>query len=82
MLVRFTLLKEDSFAHLGCIYLIKNIVLHVIFFLYIFKNVMYSCNGKDEFPAAINTLLYKSINFFINSPFSVPKVFLVFKTVY
>ncbi len=58
-------LKEVSYAHQGCIYLIKNTVKTLLlwntvtissnsfFYFNILLNVIYYCDGKTEFSAAI-----------------------------
>ncbi len=55
--------KEFSFPHQGCIYLIKNsnIVKYyynlIFFYFNIFQNVIYSSDGKAEFPLTITPVL-------------------------
>jgi len=56
---KFKTCQKVSYAHQGCIYLVKNIVKTVlqlkisVFYLSIFSFVIYSCNEKAEFSASL-----------------------------
>ncbi len=66
LIIVCSFLKDISYAHQGCIYLIENTVKQFnceillqfkisVFYFNIFENIIYSCVGKAEFSAAITS---------------------------